>query len=75
MQSLGKKDQSAQGMIYPAKVLSEMAAYFSCRVQAREDIHEAKKGNAEILRWAKGRGRRIGIRLVKGAYWDSEIAW
>ncbi len=30
---------------------------------------------AELIRWAKERQRRIGVRLVKGAYWDSEIAW
>ncbi len=28
-----------------------------------------------LIRWANERGRRIGVRLVKGAYWDSEIAW
>lgn len=32
-----------------------------------------------VLRWlrriAEERGRRIPIRLVKGAYWDSEIKW
>ncbi len=36
---------------------------------------DSEKDLNELLRWAKGRGRRIGIRLVKGAYWDSEIAW
>ena len=30
---------------------------------------------ADLIGWAKQRGRRIGIRLVKGAYWDSEVAW
>ena len=29
----------------------------------------------DLIGWAKQRGRRIGIRLVKGAYWDSEVAW
>ena len=29
----------------------------------------------ELIRWAQTRKRRIGVRLVKGAYWDSEIAW
>jgi len=28
-----------------------------------------------LLVWAKARQRKIGVRLVKGAYWDSEIAW
>ena len=30
---------------------------------------------ADLIGWAKQRGRRIGVRLVKGAYWDSEVAW
>ncbi|HSD10382.1 MAG TPA: bifunctional proline dehydrogenase/L-glutamate gamma-semialdehyde dehydrogenase, partial [Candidatus Binatia bacterium] len=28
-----------------------------------------------LLGWARSRRRRIGVRLVKGAYWDSEVAW
>ena len=28
-----------------------------------------------MIRWARRQKRRIGVRLVKGAYWDSEIAW
>jgi RHH-type proline utilization regulon transcriptional repressor/proline dehydrogenase/delta 1-pyrroline-5-carboxylate dehydrogenase len=28
-----------------------------------------------LLDWARRNRRRIGVRLVKGAYWDSEIAW
>jgi RHH-type proline utilization regulon transcriptional repressor/proline dehydrogenase/delta 1-pyrroline-5-carboxylate dehydrogenase len=28
-----------------------------------------------LIRWARSQRRRIGVRLVKGAYWDSEIAW
>ena len=30
---------------------------------------------SELVRWARRQNRRIGVRLVKGAYWDSEIAW
>ncbi len=29
----------------------------------------------ELVRWARRQNRRIGVRLVKGAYWDSEVAW
>jgi RHH-type proline utilization regulon transcriptional repressor/proline dehydrogenase/delta 1-pyrroline-5-carboxylate dehydrogenase len=29
----------------------------------------------ELIQWARAKRRRIGVRLVKGAYWDSEIAW
>jgi RHH-type proline utilization regulon transcriptional repressor/proline dehydrogenase/delta 1-pyrroline-5-carboxylate dehydrogenase len=27
----------------------------------------------ELIEWARARGRRIAIRLVKGAYWDYEV--
>ncbi|HUE38763.1 MAG TPA: proline dehydrogenase family protein, partial [Candidatus Binatia bacterium] len=30
---------------------------------------------AMLIDWARARRRRFGVRLVKGAYWDSEIAW
>ena len=30
---------------------------------------------SELIRWSRRHQRRIGVRLVKGAYWDSEIAW
>ncbi len=36
---------------------------------------DAERDLDELIRWAKERQRRIGVRLVKGAYWDSEIAW
>ena len=29
---------------------------------------------AGLLDWARGQGVRISVRLVKGAYWDSEVA-
>ncbi len=38
-------------------------------------LHDTERDVTELLRWAKERRRRIGVRLVKGAYWDSEIAW
>ena len=37
-------------------------------IDGERDIHE-------LIRWARRHQRRIGVRLVKGAYWDSEIAW
>ena len=38
-------------------------------------LKDAEKDVGELIRWARRRKRRIGVRLVKGAYWDSEIAW
>ncbi len=36
---------------------------------------DAESDLQTLIHWAKERQRRIGVRLVKGAYWDSEIAW
>ena len=38
-------------------------------------LSEAESDVRELIRWARRQKRRIGVRLVKGAYWDSEIAW
>jgi RHH-type proline utilization regulon transcriptional repressor/proline dehydrogenase/delta 1-pyrroline-5-carboxylate dehydrogenase len=38
-------------------------------------LKDAEKDVSELIRWARRRNRRVGVRLVKGAYWDSEIAW
>ncbi len=38
-------------------------------------LRDAEQDVRELIRWARRRKRRVGVRLVKGAYWDSEIAW
>ena len=38
-------------------------------------LRDAERDVRELIRWARRRKRRVGVRLVKGAYWDSEIAW
>ncbi|HEX6176031.1 MAG TPA: proline dehydrogenase family protein, partial [Candidatus Binatia bacterium] len=38
-------------------------------------LRDTESDLADLIGWAKQRVRRIGIRLVKGAYWDSEVAW
>jgi RHH-type proline utilization regulon transcriptional repressor/proline dehydrogenase/delta 1-pyrroline-5-carboxylate dehydrogenase len=38
-------------------------------------LRETESDLDALLGWARSRGRRIGVRLVKGAYWDSEVAW
>ncbi|HEX6828099.1 MAG TPA: proline dehydrogenase family protein, partial [Burkholderiales bacterium] len=35
---------------------------------------ETERDLYALLQWARERGRRIGVRLVKGAYWDTEVA-
>ena len=38
-------------------------------------LRESESDVRDILEWAKKGGRRFTIRLVKGAYWDSEVIW
>ena len=38
-------------------------------------LRDAEADIRELIQWARRVKRRIGVRLVKGAYWDSEIAW
>lgn len=38
-------------------------------------LTDAAANLSELIKWARKRQRRIGVRLVKGAYWDSEVAW
>ena len=38
-------------------------------------LKDAESDVGDLIRWARRQKRRIGVRLVKGAYWDSEIAW
>ena len=38
-------------------------------------LGDAEHDVRELIRWARRCKRRVGVRLVKGAYWDSEIAW
>ncbi|MBM4263310.1 MAG: aldehyde dehydrogenase family protein [Deltaproteobacteria bacterium] len=38
-------------------------------------LTDAAQNTSELIKWARRRKRRIGVRLVKGAYWDSEVAW
>jgi RHH-type proline utilization regulon transcriptional repressor/proline dehydrogenase/delta 1-pyrroline-5-carboxylate dehydrogenase len=37
-------------------------------------LRDSKDDLIDLIAWAKDRGRKISIRLVKGAYWDYEIA-
>ena len=35
-------------------------------------LRDAEKDVADLARWAERRGAPVWVRLVKGAYWDSE---
>jgi RHH-type proline utilization regulon transcriptional repressor/proline dehydrogenase/delta 1-pyrroline-5-carboxylate dehydrogenase len=36
-------------------------------------LKESADDLASLVAWARARGRRVGVRLVKGAYWDTEV--
>ena len=38
-------------------------------------LKDSAQDVSALIRWARSLHRRVGVRLVKGAYWDSEIAW
>jgi RHH-type proline utilization regulon transcriptional repressor/proline dehydrogenase/delta 1-pyrroline-5-carboxylate dehydrogenase len=35
-------------------------------------LRDSRNDLADLIAWSSGRSRPIGVRLVKGAYWDSE---
>ncbi len=37
-------------------------------------LPETEQDVADLVQWARALGRRVTIRLVKGAYWDTEVA-
>ena len=54
---------------------SEFRAEPTAAVAIQAYLRDAQKDLTALIQWARERKRRIGVRLVKGAYWDSEIAW
>jgi RHH-type transcriptional regulator, proline utilization regulon repressor / proline dehydrogenase / delta 1-pyrroline-5-carboxylate dehydrogenase len=54
---------------------SEFAVAPQVGIAIQAYLRDAEHDAIELIRWARARKRRIGVRLVKGAYWDSEIAW
>jgi RHH-type proline utilization regulon transcriptional repressor/proline dehydrogenase/delta 1-pyrroline-5-carboxylate dehydrogenase len=50
---------------------SEPHAAIAIQAYLRDAEHDLR----ELIQWARVTKRRIGVRLVKGAYWDSEITW
>jgi RHH-type proline utilization regulon transcriptional repressor/proline dehydrogenase/delta 1-pyrroline-5-carboxylate dehydrogenase len=53
----------------------EFASQPAAAIAMQAYLRDAEKDVTELIRWARARKRRIGVRLVKGAYWDSEITW
>ncbi len=36
-------------------------------------LRDTRNDLADLIAWARGHGKHIGVRLVKGAYWDYEV--
>jgi RHH-type proline utilization regulon transcriptional repressor/proline dehydrogenase/delta 1-pyrroline-5-carboxylate dehydrogenase len=47
--------------------------HFGIALQAY--LKDGDKDGHEFVEWAKRRGTQTWVRLVKGAYWDSETVW
>ncbi len=54
---------------------SEFAAVPHAAIAVQAYLRDAEQDLLELIHWARAKRRPIGVRLVKGAYWDSEIAW
>ena len=54
---------------------SEFKSGPAAAVAIQAYLRDAEKDLRALIRWARDGKRRIGVRLVKGAYWDSEITW
>ena len=54
---------------------SEFVSQPNAAIAIQAYLRDAEDDMTELIGWARARRRRIGVRLVKGAYWDSEITW
>ncbi|MBI5136644.1 MAG: bifunctional proline dehydrogenase/L-glutamate gamma-semialdehyde dehydrogenase [Nitrospirae bacterium] len=45
----------------------------ACGVVLQAYLKETPDDLDALLAWCRERGRRLGVRLVKGAYWDQEV--
>ena len=54
---------------------SEFASQPHAAIAIQAYLRDAEDDVTELIGWVRARRRRIGVRLVKGAYWDSEITW
>ena len=50
----------------------EFASAPACGLALQAYLRDCESDLQDIVAWARERGRRITIRLVKGAYWDYE---
>ncbi len=51
----------------------EFKSYPHTGIVIQAYLKDSEKDLLDLIQWAKERGRRITVRLVKGAYWDAEV--
>ncbi len=51
----------------------EFSSYPHTGIVIQAYLKDSEKDLLELVNWAREKGRRITIRLVKGAYWDAEV--
>jgi RHH-type proline utilization regulon transcriptional repressor/proline dehydrogenase/delta 1-pyrroline-5-carboxylate dehydrogenase len=51
---------------------SELKNYPRCGIVLQAYLRRTEDDILEFLKWVQKRGTAIGVRLVKGAYWDTE---
>jgi RHH-type proline utilization regulon transcriptional repressor/proline dehydrogenase/delta 1-pyrroline-5-carboxylate dehydrogenase len=58
------------------KAIAEVAGDHGWRpaIALQAYLPETERDVIELARWARAAHRRVGVRLVKGAYWDTEVA-
>ena len=54
---------------------TEFAAEPPANIALQAYLRDSERDLTELIRWARSQKRRDPARVVKGAYWDSEIAW
>lgn len=53
----------------------EFSDYPNLGIVVQAYLKSAEVDIDKLLDWARGRKAPMSVRLVKGAYWDSELAW
>ncbi len=55
------------------RVLSEQGGRVQGNIALQAYLRTARDDLSGLIRWAREKRQRIGVRLVKGAYWDYEV--
>jgi RHH-type proline utilization regulon transcriptional repressor/proline dehydrogenase/delta 1-pyrroline-5-carboxylate dehydrogenase len=55
------------------QVVTEFGGRLRLGIALQAYLRDTPKDLQDLLAWARESGKRIGVRLVKGAYWDYEV--